>query len=94
MKFKTSVFTEKGVVKTKARQSIMNHIEKDPSAFFAHAKKVEGMNTYTVQIPDADGRIVYVNFDVSVSAKNPADRAERKSKSKPKAAASDDVEVE
>ena len=92
MKFKTSVFTEKGAVKTKARQSIMNRIEKDPSAFFAHAQKVEGMNTYTVQIPDADGRIVYVNFDVSVSAKSPADRADRKSK--PKAAATSDVEVE
>lgn len=92
MKFKTSVFTEKGVVKTKARQSIMNRIEKDPSAFFAHAKKVEGMNTYTVQIPDADGRIVYVNFDVSVSAKSPMDRADRKSK--PKAASASDVEVE
>ena len=92
MKFKTSVFTDKGVVKTKARQSIMKHIEKDPSAFFAHAQKVEGMNTYTVQIPDADGRIVYVNFDISVSAKNPADRADRKSKSK--AATSNDVEVE
>lgn len=91
MRFKTVVITEKGAVKPDARKTIMRHIEKDPNAFFAHAEKVEGKNTYTVPIPDVDGNIVYVNFDISVSAKNPADRAEKKSK--PKAATSNDVEV-
>ena len=81
MKVNGTVISEKGMVKPAARASIAAHVA-DNRGIFANAIKVDGKNVYYVEVMDADGNIIYINFDVSVSYKAPYDRAEKKAKPK------------
>lgn len=63
----------------------MAFVMKDPVNAMTKAEPVDGKNTFTIPVTDVDGNTVYINFDVTVSAKNPADRAERTRKPKAKA---------
>ena len=48
--------------------------------------------TYSVAVVDGAGNTVYVNFDVTVSTKNAADRSEKKTVKKAKVAETFDIE--
>lgn len=94
MKIKTVALTEKGVVKTAVRKSLGAYVEKHQADIFAKATKVEGKNVYFLEVQDAEGNTIYVNFDVTVTTKAPYDRAERKPRSKASAKDNSAVEVE
>ena len=92
MKIKSVALTDKGQVKPAVRKAIVDHIAANPSAF-ASAVRVDGKNVFTMQVTDASGNVVFVNFDVTVSTKAAADRAPRKPRAKA-TADSADVTVE
>ena len=81
MRVNGTVLSDKGMVKPAARASIAAHVDAN-RGIFANAVKVDGKNVYYVEVMDADGNIIYINFDVSVSHKAPYDRAEKKAKTK------------
>ena len=81
-----NVLTDKGVVKTAARKALMEYIDTDRNVFAEATRNANG--TYSVAVEDASGNVVYVNFEVSVSAKIAADRAARKTTRKAKEAES------
>ena len=82
MKMKSVALTEKGIVKTAVRKSLTDYVAKHQSDIFARAKKVEGKSIYYIEVEDANGNVVYVNFVVSVATKAPFERAERKPRAK------------
>ena len=81
MRIKTVAFTEKGQVRPAVRKAIVNHIAANPSVF-AGAQRVGDKGVFTMEVQDANGDIFFVNFDVTVSTKAAADRAERKPRAK------------
>ena len=93
MRIKSVALTEKGQVKPAARKAIVNHIAKNPN-LFAHATRVGDKGVFTMEVTDANGNVIFVNFDVTVSTKAAADRAERKPRAKAETADSADVTVE
>ena len=93
MRIKSVALTEKGQVKPVARKAIVNHIAANPN-LFAHATRVGDKGVFTMEVTDAAGNVIFVNFDVTVSTKAAADRAERKPRAKAEAADSADVTVE
>ena len=92
MKIKSVALTDKGQVKPAVRKAIVDHIAANPSAF-ASAVRVDGKNVFTMQVTDANGNVVFVNFDVTVSTKAAADRAPRKPKAK-SAPANDPINID
>ena len=81
----TIALTEKGMVKPAVRKTLTDYVAKHADSVFAKAEKVEGKNTYFIPVEDANGNVVYINFDVTVSTKAPYDRAEKKRAPKAKA---------
>lgn len=82
MKIKSIALTEKGVVKTAVRKALADHVAKNQGVVFANARKVEDKSIYYIEVEDANGNVVYINFDVTVSTKAPFERAERKPRAK------------
>ena len=78
----THALTDKGNIKNDVRKAIAGYVAKHQDTIFAKAEKVADKNVYFVEVHDADGNIIYVNFDVTVSTKAPFDRAERKPRAK------------
>ena len=84
MRMTNVVVNEKGNVKAEARKALVAYVEAHRDVFASAVKNDNG--TYSVAVEDSAGNVVYVNFEVTVSTKNAADRAERKNSRKPKAA--------
>lgn len=82
MKIKSIALTEKGVVKTAVRKALADYVAKNQASVFANARKVEDKSIYYIEVEDANGNVVYINFDVTVSTKAPFERAERKPRAK------------
>ena len=78
----THALTDKGNIKNDVRKAIAGYVAKHQDTIFAKAEKVADKNVYFVEVHDADGNVIYVNFDVTVSTKAPFDRAERKPRAK------------
>lgn len=93
MRIKTVAFTEKGQVRPAVRKAIVNHIAANPSVF-ADAQRVGDKGVFTMEVQDANGDIFFVNFDVTVSTKAAADRAERKPRAKAQATDNADIDVD
>lgn len=74
---KATALTEKGAIKPAVRTTVAAHVAAHPE-LFAEATKLDGKNIYVLECKDADGNSLYVNFDVTVSAKSAADRAGKK----------------
>jgi hypothetical protein len=89
MKINVNALTEKGVLKPLVRKQIAEYVSKN-RGLFAKATKIADKNTYSIEITDADGNIIYIAFDVVVTEKNPANR----SRKKPSAKASEAIEFE
>lgn len=92
MRIKNVALTEKGNLKPVVRTEMAKYVAGNPD-IFATAEKVEGKNTYFIPVTDADGNVFYINFDVTVTTKHPADRAERKATPKAKVEA-ETIEIE
>lgn len=84
------IVNEKGNVKAEARKAIVAYVDTHRNVFAEAVKNDNG--TYSVAVTDTEGNTVYVNFDVTVSTKNAADRAEKKSTRKVKEAETFDIE--
>ena len=94
MRMKNTVaLTEKGQVKPAVRTQLADYVAKHADTIFAKAEKVDGKNAYFIPVEDADGNVIYINFDVTVSTKAPFDRAEKKRAPKAKTTPTN-VEVE
>ena len=75
MKMKNIVaFNENGNLKSNVRAQLYAFVAAHKDAILIKAEKVEGKNIYYLPIEDANGNIVYINFDVSVSSTHPANR--------------------
>lgn len=81
-----NALTEKGMIKTAARKTLMECIDTDRNMFAEATRNANG--TYSIAIEDASGNTIYINFEISISAKNAADRAARKTTRKAKEAES------
>lgn len=81
---------EKGNVKAAARKAIADYVAENRDVF-AKAEAVK--NGYVAEFVDEDGNVVYVNFEVSVSNKSIADRAEKVHKAKAPVAENFDIEA-
>lgn len=92
MKIKNVALTEKGNLKPVVRTEMAKYVAGNPD-IFATAEKVEGKNTYFIPVTDVEGNVFYINFDVTVTTKHPADRAERKATPKAKVEA-EAIEIE
>lgn len=90
MRVKNVVLNEKGNVKAEARKALVAYVDSNRDVFANAVKNDNG--TYTVTVVDGAGNTVYVNFDVTVSTKNAADRAEKKATKKAKVAETFDIE--
>ena len=87
---KNVIVNEKGNVKAGARKAIVEYVANHREVFAEAVMNDNG--TYTVTVVDGAGNTVYVNFDVTVSTKNAADRAEKKATKKTKVAETFDIE--
>ena len=90
MRVKNVVLNEKGNVKAEARKALVAYVDSNRDVFANAVKNDNG--TYSVAVVDGAGNTVYVNFAVTVSTKNAADRAEKKATKKAKVAEVFDVE--
>ena len=90
MKMTNVIVNEKGNVKAEARKAIVAYVDTHRNVFAEAVKNDNG--TYSVAVVDGAGNTVYVNFDVTVSTKNAADRAEKKTVKKAKVAETFDIE--
>jgi chloramphenicol 3-O-phosphotransferase len=90
MRMTNVIVNEKGNVKAEARKAIVAYVDTHRNVFADAVKNDNG--TYSVAVVDGAGNTVYVNFDVTVSTKNAADRAEKKSTRKVKEAEAFDIE--
>lgn len=90
MRIKGNVLTESGVVKATARKTMAAYVANHRNIFASAVANDNG--TYSVAVKDEAGNTVYINFEVTVSAMNAADRAKRKAKAKAKA--TEEFEVE
>ena len=90
MRMTNVIVNEKGNVKAEARKAIVAYVDTHRNVFAEAVKNDNG--TYSVAVTDTEGNTVYVNFDVTVSTKNAADRAEKKSTRKVKEAETFDIE--
>lgn len=90
MRVKNVVLNEKGNVKAEARKALVAYVDSNRDVFANAVKNDNG--TYSVAVVDGAGNTVYVNFDVTVSTKNAADRAEKKATRKAKVAEDFDIE--
>lgn len=75
MKITNVIVNEKGNVKASARKAIIEYVTGNRVVFAEATLNSNG--TYSLPIVDSEGNVVYVNFSVSVSTKNAADRAKR-----------------
>lgn len=92
MKIKSVAFTEKGQIRPAVRKAVIEHIAANP-AVFAEAVRVGDKGVFTVEVADSNGDIFFVNFDVTVSNKAAADRAERKPRVKA-AASGESIDID
>ena len=81
MKINVNALTEKGVLKPVVRKQIAEYVNKNRD-LFAKATKVADKNTYSIEVKDANGNIIYIAFDVVVTEKNPANRSTKTSHKK------------
>lgn len=81
MKINVNALTEKGVLKPQVRKQIAEYVNKN-RGLFTKATKVADKNTYSIEIEDANGNIIYIAFDVVVTEKNPANRSTKTSRKK------------
>lgn len=91
MKIKAIAFTEKGQVRPAVRNAIVEKVASDRN-IFAQAVRVDNKGQFYVEVQDANGSVVYVNFEVTVSGNCIANRAPKTRK--PKASDSDSVDFE
>ena len=75
MKITNVIVNEKGNIKASARKVIVEYVAGNRLVFAEATLNSNG--TYSLPIVDSEGNVVYVNFDVSVSTKNAADRAKK-----------------
>lgn len=90
MRVNNVVLNEKGNVKTEARKALVAYVDAHRNVFANATRNDNG--TYSVAVVDSAGNTVYVNFEVTVSNKNAADRAEKKTVRKAKVAETFDLE--
>lgn len=90
MKMTNVIVNEKGNVKAGARKAIVEYVASHREVFAEAVANENG--TYSVAVVDSAGNTVYVNFDVTVSTKNAADRSEKKTVKKAKVAETFDIE--
>jgi len=81
MKINVNALTEKGVLRPVVRKQIAEYVNKN-RGLFAKATKVADKNTYSIEVKDANGNIIYIAFDVVVTEKNPANRSTKTSRKK------------
>lgn len=82
MKMKAVALTEKGVVRPQVRKSLVSYVAKHQDTIFAKAERVDQKAVWCLPVEDSAGNTVYINFDITITTKNPCDRAERKAKPK------------
>lgn len=90
IKIKTNALTEKGQVRPVVRTSIINKVASDRD-MFAKAVQVDSKGQFYIPVQDQAGNVVYINFEVTVSANCIADRAPKTRKPK---ASNDNVDFE
>ena len=90
MKMTNVIVNEKGNVKAGARKAITEYVANHREVFAEAVANENG--TYSVAVVDGAGNTVYVNFDVTVSTKNAADRSEKKTVKKAKVAETFDID--
>jgi len=71
MKINVNALTEKGVLRPVVRKQIAEYVNKN-RGLFAKATKVADKNTYSIEVKDANGNIIYIAFDVVVTEKEPS----------------------
>ena len=84
MKLKTNAFTEKGIVRTSVRNAIVSKVASD-RAMFAKAEQVDNKGQFYIEVEDANGEHLYVNFAVTVSRTCISESAQKVRKVRPQA---------
>lgn len=77
----TNALNEKGNLRPAVRKAVLEYVARHPETF-ASAERFEDKGVFTLAVKDAQDNVFYVNFDVTVSTKAAADRAERKPRAK------------
>lgn len=80
MTVKGNVLTETGAVKAGARKALAGYVNEHRNIFEGAIRNENG--TYSVEVQDSEGNVVYINFEVTVSAMCAGDRAKRKPRTK------------
>ena len=81
IRIKTNALTEKGQVRPAVRQAIVEKIANDRN-LFASAVRVDNKGQFYIEVADSNNNIIYVNFEITVSANCIADRAPKARKPK------------
>ena len=81
IRIKTSALTEKGQVRPAVRQAIVEKVANDRN-LFASAVRVDNKGQFYIEVADSNNNIIYVNFEITVSANCIADRAPKARKPK------------
>lgn len=76
MKMNGVIVNENGNVKTEARKTIATYVANHRDIFAKATANENG--TYSIPVEDNAGNVVFINFTVTVGAKNAADRVEKK----------------